>query len=180
MDPIDYEEFVSQQSERDSLSRALNFPEDDIEVSLVQRKIRTEQHVVPEEPYSQVLRCTILCCVHCTCVVPCSWTRQCRTVSTATPPTGLWSTGSTSSTAPVCARYSVQCTVLGGVYCGGAGPDGGAAGGGRPHQPAAVGVRPDQPGHPASLRPGGQHCQWAGLIMHWYCDQPDQLGALVS
>ena len=35
-------------------SQVLEFPEDDIEVNLVPRKIRTEDHVVPEEPYSQV------------------------------------------------------------------------------------------------------------------------------
>ena len=34
--------------------QVLEFPEDDIEVNLVPRKIRTEDHVVPEEPYSQV------------------------------------------------------------------------------------------------------------------------------
>ena len=35
-------------------TQVLEFPEDDIEVNLVPRKIRTEDHVVPEEPYSQV------------------------------------------------------------------------------------------------------------------------------
>ena len=55
VEPIDYEEFVSQQSERDPLGWVLEFPEDDIEVNLVPRKIRTEEHVVPEEPYAQVL-----------------------------------------------------------------------------------------------------------------------------
>ena len=54
IDPIDYEEYVSTHSERDSLSRVLNFPEDDIDVNLVQRKIRTEQHVLPEEQYEQL------------------------------------------------------------------------------------------------------------------------------
>ena len=50
VEPIDYEEYVSQHSEqRDSLSRLLTFPEDDIDVTLVQRKIRTEHHVLPEE-----------------------------------------------------------------------------------------------------------------------------------
>ena len=54
IDPIDYEEYVSTHSERDSLSRVLNFPEDDIDVNLVQRKIRTEHHVLPEEQYEQL------------------------------------------------------------------------------------------------------------------------------
>ena len=36
------------------LHQVLEFPEDDIEVNLVPRKIRTEDHIVPEEPYSQV------------------------------------------------------------------------------------------------------------------------------
>ena len=36
------------------MHQVLEFPEDDIEVNLVPRKIRTEDHVVPEEPYSQV------------------------------------------------------------------------------------------------------------------------------
>ena len=36
------------------INQVLEFPEDDIEVNLVPRKIRTEDHVVPEEPYSQV------------------------------------------------------------------------------------------------------------------------------
>ena len=58
VEPIDYEEFVSQQSERDPLGWVLEFPEDDIEVNLVPRKIRTEEHVVPEEPYAQVLNWT--------------------------------------------------------------------------------------------------------------------------
>ena len=35
--------------------QVLEFPEDDIEVNLVPRRIRTEEHVVPEEPYAQVL-----------------------------------------------------------------------------------------------------------------------------
>ena len=54
IDPIDYEEFVSNHSERDQISRVLMFPEDDIDVNLVQRKIRTEQHVLPEEQYEQL------------------------------------------------------------------------------------------------------------------------------
>lgn len=64
LDPIDYEEFVSQQSERDPLAQVLDFPDDDIEVNLVPRKIRTEEHVVPEEPYSQ-LDPTVQNCVDC-------------------------------------------------------------------------------------------------------------------
>ena len=41
------------------LRQVLEFPEDDIEVNLVPRKIRTEDHVVPEEPYSQVWTSTV-------------------------------------------------------------------------------------------------------------------------
>ena len=54
VDPIDFEEHYSQYSEMDQLSRVLTFPDDDIEVNLVQRKIRTEQHVIPEEPYESL------------------------------------------------------------------------------------------------------------------------------
>ena len=54
VDPIDFEEHYSQYSERDQLSRVLNFPDDDIDVNLVTRKIRTEQHVTPEEPYENL------------------------------------------------------------------------------------------------------------------------------
>ena len=54
VDPIDYEEYVSTHSERDQVSRVLRFPEDDIDVNLVQRKIRTEQHVLPEEAYEEL------------------------------------------------------------------------------------------------------------------------------
>ena len=54
VEPIDYEEYVSTHSERDQVSRVLQFPEDDIDVNLVQRKIRTEQHVLPEEAYEEL------------------------------------------------------------------------------------------------------------------------------
>ena len=54
VDPIDFEEHYSQYSERDQVNRGLTFPDDDIEVNLVQRKIRTEQHVIPEEPYENL------------------------------------------------------------------------------------------------------------------------------
>jgi len=65
VEPIDYEEFVSQsQSERDPLGWVLEFPEDDIEVNLVPRRIRTEEHVVPQEPYAQ-LDPTVQNCVDC-------------------------------------------------------------------------------------------------------------------
>ena len=52
VDPIDYEEIVSQR--RDPLAQVLDFPEGAIEVNLVPRKIRTEELVVPEKPYSQL------------------------------------------------------------------------------------------------------------------------------
>ena len=67
VEPLDYEEFVSQQQR---IARAANvphggnlsgnagkndnilvdFPPDDIEVNVVPRKIRTLGHVLPEEP----------------------------------------------------------------------------------------------------------------------------------
>ena len=64
VDPIDFEEHYSQYSDRDHLSRVLNFPDDDIDVTLVQRKIRTEHHVIPEEPYEN-LDPSVQNCVDC-------------------------------------------------------------------------------------------------------------------
>ncbi len=54
-EPVDYEEFVSQQlrsggGDRDPLAHALEFPADDIEVRVIPRKIRTMGHILPEEP----------------------------------------------------------------------------------------------------------------------------------
>ena len=60
VEPLDYEEFVSQQqrlvrtgqhgknSSNDNI--LVDFPPDDIEVTVVPRKIRTLGHVLPEEP----------------------------------------------------------------------------------------------------------------------------------
>ena len=60
MEPLDYEEFVSQQqrlvrSGQQGKNAAndnilVDFPPDDIEVTVVPRKIRTLGHVLPEEP----------------------------------------------------------------------------------------------------------------------------------
>ena len=59
VEPLDYEEYVSQQQrlvrgqqkastmENNTL---VDFPPDDIEVNVVPRKIRTMGHVLPEEP----------------------------------------------------------------------------------------------------------------------------------
>ncbi|XP_023320823.1 dedicator of cytokinesis protein 7, partial [Eurytemora carolleeae] len=54
LEPIDYEEYVSNHSERDPLSQMLEFPPEDLEVNIVPRKIRTVQHVLPEEPYEEL------------------------------------------------------------------------------------------------------------------------------
>ena len=60
VEPLDYEEFVSQQqrlvrSGQQGKSATndnilVDFPPDDIEVTVVPRKIRTLGHVLPEEP----------------------------------------------------------------------------------------------------------------------------------
>ena len=55
VEPIDYEEYVSTHSERDQVSRVLQFPEDDIDVNLVQRKIRTGRNRKYQQ-YSTSLR----------------------------------------------------------------------------------------------------------------------------
>ncbi|CAB3365687.1 Hypothetical predicted protein [Cloeon dipterum] len=52
-DPIDYEDFMQQNHimvSRDPLRDVLEFPEGDVEVGIVPRKIRTEMLIVPEEP----------------------------------------------------------------------------------------------------------------------------------
>ena len=69
VEPLDYEEFVSQQQRlnRNQQSRndniLVDFPPDDIEVNVVPRKIRTLGHVLPEEPMEQ-LDATIQNCVY--------------------------------------------------------------------------------------------------------------------
>lgn len=54
VEPLDYEEYIHSQSgrlgERDPLAHLLEFPRDDIEVSVVPKKIRTMGHIMPEEP----------------------------------------------------------------------------------------------------------------------------------
>nr|CAD7401940.1 unnamed protein product [Timema cristinae] len=52
VDPLDYEEFIQQHQlllDRDPLHHVLDFPENDIRVGIVPRKIRTLSPVVPEE-----------------------------------------------------------------------------------------------------------------------------------
>lgn len=55
LEPIDYEEFLSQNSElinQDSLKNILLFPSDDVVVKTIPRKIRTIDHVRPTENMS--------------------------------------------------------------------------------------------------------------------------------
>ena len=54
-EPLDYEEYVAQQQRLNkghgkSDCVIVDFPPDDIEVTVVPRKIRTLGHVLPEEP----------------------------------------------------------------------------------------------------------------------------------
>ncbi|KAK7862685.1 hypothetical protein R5R35_000927 [Gryllus longicercus] len=56
VDPLDYEEFIQQHQlliDRDPLHDVLDFPQNDIEVVVLPRKIRTADPVVPEEPLEQ-------------------------------------------------------------------------------------------------------------------------------
>jgi len=53
VEPVDYEDFLQQHQgmvNRDPLRDVLEFPEGDVEVGIVGRKIRTEMLIVPEEP----------------------------------------------------------------------------------------------------------------------------------
>lgn len=53
VEPVDYEDFLQQHQgmvSRDPLRDVLEFPEGDVEVGIVPRKIRTEMLVVPEDP----------------------------------------------------------------------------------------------------------------------------------
>ncbi|KAL1463566.1 hypothetical protein WDU94_015306 [Cyamophila willieti] len=55
VDPIDYEDFLLQQSlliDRDPLKQLLEFPVDDIQVCVLPRKIRTLKPLLPKEPLS--------------------------------------------------------------------------------------------------------------------------------
>ncbi|XP_055593172.1 dedicator of cytokinesis protein 7 [Uranotaenia lowii] len=57
IEPIDYEEFLAQHSNllmRDSLRSILDFPGNDVQVRVVPRKIRTIEHVVPQEDLSEL------------------------------------------------------------------------------------------------------------------------------
>jgi len=52
MDPVDYEDFIQQhqlQIDRDPLRHLMEFPVDDVEVGIMQRKCRTVVPVVPED-----------------------------------------------------------------------------------------------------------------------------------
>ncbi|XP_059491152.1 dedicator of cytokinesis protein 7 isoform X2 [Neocloeon triangulifer] len=56
VEPVDYEDFMQQNHvmvSRDPLRDVLEFPEGDVEVGVVPRKIRTEMLIVPEEPPDQ-------------------------------------------------------------------------------------------------------------------------------
>ncbi|XP_046985251.1 dedicator of cytokinesis protein 7 [Schistocerca americana] len=67
VEPMDYEEFVQLNQmllERDPLHHVLDFPENDIEVVVIPRKIRTVDPVVPEEP-SDELSPHVRDCVRC-------------------------------------------------------------------------------------------------------------------
>ncbi|XP_071743636.1 dedicator of cytokinesis protein 7 isoform X2 [Lepeophtheirus salmonis] len=58
VEPLDYEDYVVSQrpslGDKDPLSHLMEFPSDDIEVSILPRKIRTMGHVVPEEPLEKL------------------------------------------------------------------------------------------------------------------------------
>ncbi|XP_026681191.1 dedicator of cytokinesis protein 7 isoform X2 [Diaphorina citri] len=57
VDPIDYEDFILQQSlliDRDPLKHLLEFPVDDIQVCVLPRKIRTVKPLLPKEPLSEL------------------------------------------------------------------------------------------------------------------------------
>lgn len=52
VDPLDYEEFMSQHQlliDRDPLRNILDFPSNDIEVCVVPRKVRTQELPMPKE-----------------------------------------------------------------------------------------------------------------------------------
>ena len=52
MDPVDYEDFIQQhqlQIDHDPLRHLMEFPIDDVEVGIMQRKCRTVVPVVPED-----------------------------------------------------------------------------------------------------------------------------------
>lgn len=52
LEPLDYEEFLAQHQpvlDRDPLKSILDFPPGDVELTVVNRKIRTEEPIVPHE-----------------------------------------------------------------------------------------------------------------------------------
>ena len=65
------------------------------------RKIRTEDHVVPEEPYSQV-QTMVNYIVAFFIEIDCSLIQLFKTVWTATPPTGWWSIENINSIQALC------------------------------------------------------------------------------
>lgn len=51
-EPLDYEEFLSQHMNiinRDPLKHILDFPQEDVNVKTIPRKIRTIDHILPKE-----------------------------------------------------------------------------------------------------------------------------------
>ena len=57
VDPLDYEDFVHQHQQlisRDPLRPILEFPANDIDVSIIPRKIRTLRPTLPEEPLAEL------------------------------------------------------------------------------------------------------------------------------
>lgn len=52
VDPIDYEDFLQQHASiisRDPLRHILDFPPNDVQLKLIERKIRTVKPIVPDE-----------------------------------------------------------------------------------------------------------------------------------
>ena len=52
-DPLDFEKYISENqpvAENDADSKLLEFPDDDIEVTTIQRQHRTVHHYIPKDP----------------------------------------------------------------------------------------------------------------------------------
>ncbi|XP_030380516.1 dedicator of cytokinesis protein 6 isoform X2 [Scaptodrosophila lebanonensis] len=67
VEPLDYEEFLTQHMSilsRDPLKHILDFPQGDVTVRIIPRKIRTTEHVVPKENISDLPH-YVQECVHC-------------------------------------------------------------------------------------------------------------------
>jgi len=67
VEPLDYEDFVAEQArsgQRDPLAHTLEFPQDDLEVKVLPRKIRSMGHILPEEPLDK-LDAVVQSCVDC-------------------------------------------------------------------------------------------------------------------